>query len=267
MELTIFTDLHYASIHEQATAYFKQIGKILTSTKSDYLICLGDINTEGNKEDLRTLKTMFDEHKNFKYVFGNHDTMLLDKKDIQEIMGVNRYYKVQQDNVVMLMLDSVVNHNQGDWSGHVDLKQCTWLKEQVSLLKPDQILLVMSHHPLKDTVVRSSYDNLHIAESETVWNILKEVKQTALFFNGHNHMNDYVRKDNWHFIGLGDMLDIMAYLQVSIQEEKIQLMYHPIYVNTSRDFIQDLPHYRLLENATNGCTFEDVQIEGTLCQK
>lgn len=260
MDIHIFTDLHYSSTSTKLQSYFAKICQSLQAEPATMLICMGDINTQGNIKDLRWLKERFSQKQPFYYVVGNHDTMKLSKHQIEQVMDTPRYYKVEMENVTMLMLDSVIDENQGDWSGHMDEEQLTWLDAMVKQVPPSNLLLLFSHHPLKDTVARSSLENLHIVETPQIQAILQQYQGTGIFFNGHNHMNDYVEKGNWHYVGLGDVPDIMAYLRVHVEADKVMLSYHPLAME--KENVEDgIAHYQHLPEAENHCYFEDIEIE------
>lgn len=261
MDIRVFTDLHYCSMNVALQVYFTNICQSLQRGKVDALICMGDINTEGNVKDLRWLKETFSHKQNFYYVLGNHDTMHLSKKQIERVMETPRYYKVIQDKVTMLFLDSVVDENHGDWSGHMDDEQLKWLADNVAQVPQDHVLLVYSHHPLQDSVARSTLENLYIKESDEIKDILKQHTGLGIFLNGHNHMNDWQHIDNWYYLGLGDIPDIMACIDIHIDEALLTIQYHPLPMERLCDVGEQIPHYQHLANAENNCRFENIEIE------
>ncbi|GIP34615.1 metallophosphoesterase [Paenibacillus sp. J2TS4] len=232
MKLALLGDLHYPRLHHGTPElirirdrFYSGMLRQFALSRADVYISLGDLTNEGVPEELSGIMELWKDcspGNKLVHVIGNHDAYSLPKSEIRTYTRQERYYSVDTDEAVLLIVDTAREMNPRDWGGFLDSEQLDWLDAKIieSASKP---VLVFAHHPVYDTTSRSTQDKLSVHPKVDIWSILKKKKGYGFYFNGHNHQNSICRRDQWHFIQTAACLDIPGYRLVEIKDGLIQI--------------------------------------------
>ncbi|PRR83787.1 metallophosphoesterase family protein [Clostridium vincentii] len=262
MRIVILGDFHYSDLSEKnkikdkeifetRDKYYEEIISSFLNTNGDYHIALGDLTDFGNKEELKYVcGAMKNNGVNFIHVIGNHDSYNSSKRDILNETKQERYFSIDKDDKKLIFIDSTLETNRECCGGSIDEEQLTWLENEI-IVSEGKTVLIFSHHPVYDTTALSKEKNLYIREIEELDRILSLHKGRGIFFNGHNHVNSIFKRENWHFVQTGAILDINAFRVVDIKEDKINFNYKRVHeVSAFSKFIgTNMKHFYIKDGA------------------
>lgn len=230
MRLAILGDLHYhmadENIAEWVSAcdgFYKSLLQRFIETDADYHISLGDLTNYGSTEELQAVYKLLEARQSsFYHVLGNHDLYEQSCKSVLALTGQPRYHAIDTELALLVFLDTNRELSPEDWSGWIDDEQLQWFEDKLvsSGIKP---LLVFAHHPVYGTTARSESDRMYIDPDIDMWRILDQKQGPAVYFNGHNHMDSIVIRNNWHFVQLSAGLDDPSLRIVDVSKEAIRI--------------------------------------------
>lgn len=219
MKFLVFTDLHYTDkpvdsngrYHEMSVT---KLDRALQeySDSCDFAVCLGDMVDafEGYKsqaQGLEELSCVWNRYdKPFYAMIGNHDTAM-NKHEFCRLAGMpNRYYSVETEEFLCLMLDTNMNSKDEPYPEkeifwpecYVDGEQLDWAKEKINA--SEKPVIVFTHALLDFDSDEERNDHVLVNASE-VKEVLFESGKVCAVFSGHYH--------DGQFMMLGDVPSIV----------------------------------------------------------
>ncbi|SER24264.1 Calcineurin-like phosphoesterase [Gracilibacillus ureilyticus] len=228
MKFSIIGDLHFPDIDQNVegleaakSGFFYSFFNHLFDSKADMYISLGDLTNYGSKEELEDVYQIINsKSREFYHVLGNHD---LYSQPIEKVLNITKqplYHSVVKEDAVFAFLNTAKEMDHEDWGGYLDKEQLAWLEEVVEA-SGTMPLFVFAHHPVYDTTARSHMEKLSIDPDIDMWQILHKKKGQGVYFNGHNHQNSIVQKDNWTFIQVAACLDVQGWRSVELTDNQM----------------------------------------------
>lgn len=200
------TDLHYTDkplgnngrYHEMSLPKLKEALEMY-SEGCEFAVCLGDIAdaADGYKPQAQGLKELSEVWRAFDKPFyamiGNHDTAMR-KPEFTRLAGMpHRYYSVETDEYLCLMLDT--NMNSADepypkqeikWAYcYIDREQLDWAKEKIS--GSDKPVIVFTHALLDFDVDEGERNDHVLVNADEVKAALLSSGKVEAIFSGHYH--------------------------------------------------------------------------------
>ena len=144
------------------------------------------------------------------HVLGNHDMNYRIPGYQHEAETFKRhygpdYYSFNYGSVHFVVLNSVKyngwnkeENKKGDYSGYLHERQLTWLKNDLSFVPPDHLVVLAMHIPVDSGLYHEDF-NL-IVNREALFKIL-ETREHLLALAGHMHFVEYQEftgKNGWH---------------------------------------------------------------------
>lgn len=226
MKIGLFTDTHYCNCEtigggrNPRLAYerTKEAMEIFKEEGVDICFSLGDItdHVEGDtKEDIKGYyEKMLSLIKSYKLPFysvpGNHDYLMLTRKEIERELGLKAPpYVIEKEECIFIILDANYRSDYRcfDEAGvvwtdsNLPPKQVEFLEKQLEKSKKPVIVLV--HENLDPTV-----DKNHIIKNaEQIRKIIKESNKVKMVIQGHYHCGKSSVIDGIPYITLGAMCE------------------------------------------------------------
>lgn len=172
MKILHLTDIHFRKTYPSHLDHYKQflplmnsprtfleqVSKLIEDEKIDLIINSGDLTDDGDLDDYKELKRLFEEYfSGISQVIsmGNHDNHLLFydafnlKKHRNNTPFFNQVYDAHNYRIVIFD-----NTYQGSANGFFVTEQLQWLEKTLAASKDKNVILVMHHHILdiKDQV-------------------------------------------------------------------------------------------------------------------
>lgn len=284
MKLVVFSDLHYISEYykhpdldynefsedfiERKNEFFKFAIDSIFKEDADLYISLGDLTNFGTYDEVNELYKYIDEtgkEGNFINVLGNHDLYTYSADDLTAMLMKDYDYKLDYDNVRLIFLKTALDTNYEDFGGYLDDNTIDWLKRNLN--KDDKPCLVFSHHPIYDTVRKSSKELRYIRPADKIQDIVESKSSgKVVFFSGHTHSDSIVQKTNWTYLGLGSYLDYPKYLTVEIRNDIIDIKFKEIQLNdrlesTRRKIGEIMPYFEFTSDVRAGKENQEITID------
>lgn len=241
MKLMIMGDLHYPEqlvnanqeMEEARDRFFSQYLEEFLTLEGDYHISIGDLTHAGTTSEFTFIMNHVASSLpdgRFLYVVGNHDTHSSSKDDIQALTGQPRYLAIEEEEAVLILLDTA-RETPENWGGMIDDEQLDWLREQMNKYG-HKLLLVFAHHPIYNTTARSTETMMCLDPALDLWPIINEHQGPGIFFNGHNHVQSMVQRGRWQFVQVAAVPDLPVATSVNLQDlsisiERVQLSAAP----------------------------------------
>ncbi|WP_024631299.1 MULTISPECIES: metallophosphoesterase family protein [unclassified Paenibacillus] len=256
MRLIVMGDLHYPALLVDADAqmieardafYTKYLAEFLDFS-ADYHISIGDLTHAGEPLEFNFIMSKVQKalpQRRFLYALGNHDTHACSKAELEATTGQKRYLAIEEEEAVLLVLDTA-RENPDHWGGMMDEEQMDWLRGQMNKYG-QKTLLVFAHHPVYDTTARSTEPMMSFDPELDLWSVLKEHQGQGIYFNGHNHVQSVIQRDQWHFVQIAAVPDIPAVVLVNLQDQQMSI--HTVelqgthYQELARTFVKGLYDY------------------------
>ncbi|WP_171651906.1 metallophosphoesterase family protein [Paenibacillus foliorum] len=127
-------------------------------------------------------------------MLGNHDAYLLPKAEIMALTGQQRYHAIENEEAMLIFLDTSKEMNRSDWGGEMDAERLEWLKAQLDK-SGNKPVFIFAHHPVYDTTTHSTMEKMSIDPQIDMLDVLNRKEGHGFYFCGHNHMNSIVQKD------------------------------------------------------------------------
>lgn len=165
----------------------------------EFAVCLGDIAdaADGYKPQVQGLKELGEVWRGFDIPFyaliGNHDTAMR-KPEFCRLTGMpHRYYSVETDEYLCLMLDTNMNSPNEPYPDKeikwaycfVDSEQLEWAKEKIA--GAEKPVLVFTHALLDFDVDEGERNDHVLVNASEVKNALLSSGKVEAVFSGHYH--------------------------------------------------------------------------------
>jgi len=230
MKLAILGDLHYHEADEQIgawvmarDAFYTRMLHHFMSAEADMHISLGDLTNFGTVREIDEVYGIMERYDtNFVHVLGNHDTYSQSKRDLLMRTGQARYQALDMEKAVFVFLDTTREMDLTNWGGWLDEEQLSWF-EHIVVSSGTKPMLVFAHHPVHLTTTGSDRDKGSIDPSIDMWRILSQKQGSAVYFNGHTHVDSITKQNNWTFVQLSACLDQHAYRIVELEDDSIHI--------------------------------------------
>ncbi len=206
MKFIVVTDLHYTDkplcsngrYHEMSLPKLKEALE-KHSDGCEFAVCLGDIVDafDGYKSQAQGLKELGAVWRAcdipFYAMIGNHDTAM-DKPEFCRLADMpHRYYSVETDEYLCLMLDTNMNspdepypQEEIKWAYcFIDNEQLNWAKEKIS--GSDKPVIIFTHALLDFDVDEGERNDHVLVNADEVKEALLASDKVAAVFSGHYH--------------------------------------------------------------------------------
>ena len=284
MKLVLFSDFHYISdyykhpdleYHEYSKDFVKEKNEFykfainsIFDEEADYYISLGDLTNFGTYDENNEIYKLIDQtdkEEKFINVLGNHDLYTYSADDLMSMIVKDYNYMLDFDQVRLLFIKSALDKNYEDFGGFLDDITLNWLKKEFE--KDDKLTLMFSHHPIYDTVTKSSEEYHYIRPVEDVDKIIQgKNKGQVIFFSGHNHFDSIIEKDNWIYVGLGSFLDKPRYCVVEIDDVNLEIKSKEIDLpkkieKTRINIGENMPYFSLIPEGVGNKEDREISIK------
>jgi len=212
LKLLFITDIH-ANSDPQVNAALSNTLEGIAGHDFDLTICGGDLIHEGLIVDKKTADSYWGTYHDFHNkirgdklpVIGNHDLFLDDSSKtgkelyLEQMKLKNTYYSFDAGGYHFLMLDSVAfNPDTKEYRGEINSEQVEWIKEDLSKLKNETPLIVVTHLPLlsvryqiSDGATSSAPEDRVVVNNREVFALFKE-RNLVLVLQGHLHVYEEI---------------------------------------------------------------------------
>lgn len=214
MKFLAVTDLHYSDkpLGDNGRYHEMSITKLRDAVDKysdgcEFVVCLGDIVDafDGFKEQTQGLSELSQVWESFDIPFyammGNHDTAL-EKREFCRLAGMpHRYYSVETEEYLCLMLDTNMNSKQEPYPQseifwpecYIDDAQLEWAEEKInSSSKP----VVVFTHALLDFDSDEERNDHVLVNADEVKSVLFASGKVCAVFSGHYHDGQFVMHGN-----------------------------------------------------------------------
>lgn len=215
MKIGVLGDIHHGrnSGETAGEIALPLLSKILAEIQNagvDLIVDLGDrINDQSPSDDKRLTAEVGASFAHLTaprfHILGNHDTVNLDRSEIDAALGLNSdSVVVRKDDWDLVMWSPVIRKNDRGkpFAGDPDL---AWLEDNVS---SESRTIVFTHFPLdrqdsEDNWYFHNYPHLAtFANLDSVASILQRKAGLVAVVSGHSHWNSLCTRHDVHFIGL-----------------------------------------------------------------
>ena len=226
MKILIFSDLHYfggtekvfnakKKLVEYAEPMLKEISRIATYEKVDFVVNLGDIiqDTNDRSRDLSCLTLMYNKLKEFSCpvysVLGNHDLKMMNSvDDVEGLIGQNlANFSMNLNNFHFVFLSPELRCELGTERGgsykaqYIGNNTLEWLKNDLA----ENVLptIVFTHFPVSED--QSIKDEcMFMKDRKELKDILLASGRVKHVFTGHQHTPKVILEDgiSYYIVGL-----------------------------------------------------------------
>ncbi|KHM50350.1 hypothetical protein PL71_04035 [Pseudoalteromonas distincta] len=233
--LGVIADCQYAEQANKGTRHYTSCPQKLSSAVEQFnalplsgVLHLGDFIDREFKSftPLNTISSSLNTP--LYHVLGNHEFSVDDKFKMRIPNTLNmpsRYYSFEINNWLFIALDgndvstyawpkNSKKHQQNmtlfnsqykgheDWNGAIGIKQLKWLEEKLKVAQvKEQPVVLLSHFPIFPE------NNHNLWNAQEVLTLISQYSTVKAWFNGHNHVGNYAKKDGIHFVTFHAMLD------------------------------------------------------------
>lgn len=140
----------------------------------------------------------------FYYVAGNHEAVNFSHESNPEdaviqtgSLSARPYYSFDLKNVHIVSLPQLMHAN------YHSAEELAWLKLDLEL-NQDKTVILVSHNALPDTTAhQTSPVYRQVANSEAIFDLMRQYSNIRAWIHGHNHVYDVVQKDGNLFVSAG----------------------------------------------------------------
>lgn len=284
MRFIVLGDMHYSFYADPALTqgrelFFDSLLAEIADQKPDLVFSIGDAVNEGKPQEFESFLSLVKKRglrDRFLIVPGNHDVLRMPKAALQSFLQpparlfpgyelpATTYYSFSLEQAHFIVLDSSQEMNESNWGGSLGTKQLHWLGQEIEAYNRadwPKVLVVLAHHPLKDTTTRSEEDMMNILESQEMWKQLEKLHRgRSLYFNGHNHSNSITTRNKWAFVQAGAIYRTSDYRVCDINSREKSMLQVSVWTKDINDGAEstaalanqlgdNLAHFRQLPNA------------------
>jgi len=232
MKIALIGDLHYPSKNgvtkpmaertlQARDEFFPSFLNQFFSEQADFHIALGDLTNFGQADEYKEVYQLIRQYdSNFVHVIGNHDLYQMGYDAVQEFTKQKRYDVMEIDGAIYVRLCTARELSPANYGGSLDEAQLEWLEKIIhqSGTKP---IIVFAHHPIVDTTKFSNRDMYSIDPAIDMWSILSQKKGNGFYMNGHTHVNDIIKKEQWNFCQCCAVMDFPSIRILTIEAGRI----------------------------------------------
>jgi 3',5'-cyclic-AMP phosphodiesterase len=225
LRIALIGDIHYPTLasqpkHIQARdEFFRHVFQEFFSLDADVYICVGDVTHTGHADEWNGIANLLEpyEGKPFRFVLGNHDTLVETKASVLSRMHQSRYFTEDFGDVRLMFIDTTHERRRDNWGGVVDKHQLDWIRSEENHM--DTPLLLFGHHPLYNTTAHSSDRMMYIENSAELEAAVDRAHRPVIYFNGHNHAQSIVKhpgRENWTCIQTASILSGLCFRTIDV---------------------------------------------------
>lgn len=231
MRIRMMTDLHY-SLHADRPvkdsfyrAYLKRFFE--DGPAADLYVSLGDLTQNGTESEYRSVYGIIDSlgrRASFVHIPGNHDLLEADAAQTERWGRTppidQGFGSIESELADLVFLNSCQAMKPADWGGRLDAVQIELLETKLRVAggKP---LLVFAHHPLPNTTALSDINMMRIEEAAPLTRVMSEAAGPCFWFNGHNHIQSIVRKEQWTYVQTASAICLPCWREILLSDEAV----------------------------------------------
>ncbi|MCK8107606.1 metallophosphoesterase [Pseudoalteromonas sp. 2CM41L] len=251
--LGVIADCQYADQDDKGTRHYTSCPNKLSTAVEQFnqlplsgVLHLGDFIDREFKSftPLNTISSSLNAP--LYHVLGNHEFSVDDKSKMRITDTLNmpsRYYSFEINNWLFIALDgndvstyawpkNSKKHKQNmilfnsqykgheDWNGAIGTNQLKWLEKKLKVAQvKKQPVVLLSHFPVFPE------NNHNLWNAQEVLSLISQYTSVKAWFNGHNHVGNYAKKEGIHFVTFHAMLDtdITAFSTVEFSPTQITI--------------------------------------------
>ncbi|WP_436663700.1 metallophosphoesterase family protein [Alicyclobacillus acidoterrestris] len=226
LRIAVLGDVHYPYLpggsEEQIAArdrFYADVFEQFFAETADLYVCVGDVTHTGHPEEWAGIARIFAQYhdKPFRFVLGNHDTLLQSKSSVLSRMNQQRHWGEQLEHLPLFFLDTTQESRRDDWGGTVDREQLEWIRTRHA--ESAEPLFVFAHHPLYNTTAKSDEPMMYVQNYDDVEAAMASLSKQVFYFNRHNHVQSiakHPRRSNWVCIQTASILSGLRYRVVEV---------------------------------------------------
>jgi hypothetical protein len=192
---------------EEVDYYRDDVVARLMGTKARFYLALGDIMYDYLNLFDRMIPMVGQIGIPIYHVIGNHDMNYRVPDEKYEAETFKRfhgpdYFSFNYGSVHFVVLNSIKyngwnneKNEKGDYIGYLHERQLTWLKNDLSVVPEDHLLVLAMHIPVKSGMYKEDYSK--IVNNGALFKIL-EKRKLLLALAGHMHYSEYLEFDSSH---------------------------------------------------------------------
>lgn len=232
MKIALIGDLHYPSkngvtkpmeqkILQARDEFFPYFLNQFFSEQADFHIALGDLTNFGKADEYKEVYQFIRQYdSNFVHVIGNHDLYQMGYDAVHDFTKQKPYDFMEKDGVVYVRLATARELSPDNYGGSLDDEQLLWL-DQIIHQSGTKPVIIFAHHPLVDTTKFSNREMYSIDPAINMWSILSQKKGNGFYLNGHTHVNDIIKKEQWNFCQCCAVMDFPSIRILTIEAGRI----------------------------------------------
>lgn len=272
MRIICMGDAHFTSMKWRSEVmrkinrrFYTEMFRLFFAQEGDLYLSLGDLTHFGTLREYRDIYRIIHQTKKpdqrFVQVVGNHDLLTIGKDRYQKLTGQALYWKEEQDNLVLLFLDTCRALHPGKKSGRMNLQQVAFIQDSLREAK-DRFVLIFAHHPPQRVEIMDDLGNP--IPNRTLEDVLQERQQgRGLYINGHLHKDRFEAIDRWGRIQFNDILDEPTVRILEILEGRVtmetQSLSSPKYQWFSQQIAQGILTFKRTMNDEEFAKIRDLE--------
>lgn len=237
IKMVIFSDIHFLdrkyewSGNRKLTEYSKilvdkTINTVDNTIKPDVCIHLGDLiqDTKNHEDDLKNLKTIWNQLQNFKTPFytliGNHDLkMMTSRNEVLKILDYEKgSFSVNINGYHLILLGTDVNNDICNENGGIYKTQylpdedIKWLENDLEENK-DLKCIIFSHFGIAEDNMNGNYwfendpESAMLKNRKEIKNIINKYNNILAVFCGHQHWTKNIVENNIPYYIVGSLIE------------------------------------------------------------
>lgn len=251
----LIADAQYADIDPKGTRFYRNsLEKVAEAVQTfneqgmAFTVHLGDF-IDRDASSFSKILPIFNQVNGPKYhLLGNHD-YAMDAQTVANTLGMPFfYYDFSYNGWRFIVLDTndlstyanpagsekynkALNtydvlkwtgvDNAQTWNGGVDSEQMVWLQNVLATsVKAGEKVVVLGHMPVAPMNVHNAWND------DALVKMFESSGNVVAYFNGHNHVGNYVEKNGIHYVnfkGMVETADTNAYSIVRVYPDRLEI--------------------------------------------